>query len=417
MDPIPQPQNQNDDLTLNKKPDFLGPNPSTTTTSASASSTIPATPLSAPASAPVSPVSPISPASTPVSTPASTSVSPTSPTPSTSPVSVSANPELDNLMTELNNYQPTAEDLQVSMQSPTESGAAPNSVSPLTPSDPTLSVSPPNTTPTDSNINIDPLTDNSSQNSPAMGVTELGVSNEGSNLSPESTENNEASGEDQEEKPLVAAAPTPGSIGSAVSYADFEKKQAEEAAKRAKNEGKPKIKLNRTTILIIIAAVLLVVVGIIMAIMFLGGPQKKPTEASGKNQITKASTKILTCVRPLSTNESSEVGAAYGNFERQFTFDNDNLNSISENYIYQFNSESEAVTAKTTLDSTIKSDDGIKVTTETNLNQLKKISVISDKNVESHLKSLSEFSSITSYDLNSLMLAENQTGLSCSTIE
>ena len=407
MDPIPQPQHQNDDLTLNKKPDFLGPNPSTTTTSASASSAIPTTPLSTPASAPASPISP-------VSTPASTSVSPTPPT---SPVSVSANPELDSLMTELNNYQPTAEDLQVSVHSPTESGAVPNSVSPLTPSDPTLSVSPLNTTPTDSNINIDPLTDNSSQNSPAMGVTELGVSNEGSNLSPESTENNEASEEDQEEKPLVAAAPTPGSIGSAVSYADFEKKQAEEAAKRAKNEGKPKIKLNRTTILIIIAAVLLVVVGIIMAIMFLGGPQKKPTEASGKNQITKASTKILTCVRPLSTNESSEVGAAYGNFERQFTFDNDNLNSISENYIYQFNSESEAVTAKTTLDSTIKSDDGIKVTTETNLNQLKKISVISDKNVESHLKSLSEFSSITSYDLNSLMLAENQTGLSCSTIE
>ena len=410
MDPIPQPQHQNDDLTLNKKPDFLGPNPSTTTTSVSASSAIPATPLSTPASAPASPISA-------VSTPASTSVSPTPPTPPTSPVSVSANPELDNLMTELNNYQPTAEDLQVSMQSPTESGAAPNSVSPLTPSDPTLSVSPLNSTPTDSNINIDPLTDNSSQNSPAMGVTELGVSNEGSNLSPESTENNEASEEDQEEKPLVAAAPTPGSIGSAVSYADFEKKQAEEAAKRAKNEGKPKIKLNRTTILIIIAAVLLVVVGIIMAIMFLGGSQKKPTEASGKNQITKASTKILTCVRPLSTNESSEVGAAYGNFERQFTFDNDNLNSISENYIYQFNSESEAVTAKTKLDSTIKSDDGIKVTTETNLNQLKKISVISDKNVDSHLKSLSEFSSITSYDLNSLMLAENQTGLSCSTIE
>ena len=407
MDPIPQPQHQNDDLTLNKKPDFLGPNPSTTTTSASASSAIPTTPLSTPASAPASPISP-------VSTPASTSVSPTPPT---SPVSVSANPELDSLMTELNNYQPTAEDLQVSVHSPTESVAAPNSVSPLTPSDPTLSVSPLNATPTDSNINIDPLTDNSSQNSPAMGVTELGVSNEGSNLSTESTENNEASEEDQEEKPLVAAAPTPGSIGSAVSYADFEKKQAEEAAKRAKNEGKPKIKLNRTTILIIIAAVLLVVVGIIMAIMFLGGSQKKPTEASGKNQITKASTKILTCVRPLSTNESSEVGAAYGNFERQFTFDNDNLNSISENYIYQFNSESEAVTAKTTLDSTIKSDDGIKVTTETNLNQLKKISVISDKNVESHLKTLSEFSSITSYDLNSLMLAENQTGLSCSTIE
>jgi hypothetical protein len=223
--------------------------------------------------------------------------------------------------------------------------------------------------------------------------------------------------EDQEDQPLVAAAPAPGSIGSAISYADFEKKQAEEAAKQAKNQNKPKIKLNRTMILIIAAAVLFVIAGIIFALMFLSEPQKKPTQAAGKNQLEKASTKMLTCVRPLSTNESSEVGAAYGNFERQFTFENDNLSDISEHYIYQYNSENEAVAAKTTLDAGIKSDDNIKVTTEINLNQLKKKTAISGNNVDNYLKSLSEFSSITSHDLNSLMLAENQTGLSCSTVE
>ena len=215
----------------------------------------------------------------------------------------------------------------------------------------------------------------------------------------------------------MAAAPAPGSIGSAISYADFEKKQAEEAAKQAKNQNKPKIKLNRTTILIIAAIILFVIAGIIFALMFLSEPQKKPTQAAGKNQVEKASTKMLTCVRPLSTNESSEVGAAYGNFERQFTFENDNLSGISEHYIYQYNSENEAVTAKTTLDAGIKSDDNVKVTTEINLNQLKKKTAISGNNVDNYLKSLSEFSSITSHDLNSLMLAENQTGLSCSTVE
>ena len=93
------------------------------------------------------------------------------------------------------------------------------------------------------------------------------------------------------------------------------------------------------------------------------------------------------------------------------------MNTISENYVYQFNSENEAIAAKTTLDASIKSDEKTKVTTEINVNQLKKISVTSGGNVDSYLKSLSEFSSITNFDLNSLMSAENQTGLSCSTIE
>jgi hypothetical protein len=308
------------------------------------------------------------------------------------------------------------------------------SPSSLASTDPTLSVSSFSDTPSASNSGLtsdpglmfDPV--QSQQDDSALDSTPVTTSasiqssvdivgGEQASQTAQTEANEDDNQEDQEDQPLVAAAPAPGSIGSAISYADFEKKQAEEAAKQAKNQNKPKIKLNRTMILIIAAAVLFVIAGIIFALMFLSEPQKKPTQAAGKNQLEKASTKMLTCVRPLSTNESSEVGAAYGNFERQFTFENDNLSDISEHYIYQYNSENEAVAAKTTLDAGIKSDDNIKVTTEINLNQLKKKTAISGNNVDNYLKSLSEFSSITSHDLNSLMLAENQTGLSCSTVE
>ena len=419
MDPIPHPQTQNDDHTLSKNPlptNNQPANPSSVvnnTTTPSSASAAPASPVSA---APSSP------------TPAPTTAS-SSPTPAPT-----ASPELDSLMSELSNYQPTTDDLQPStMSSASMESTSNTSPSSLTPTDPTLSVSSFSAAPSASNsgLNSDPglMFDpvQSQQNDSALDSTPFTASAQiqssvdmvgGEQTSQTAqTEANEDDNQEDQEQPLVAAAPAPGSIGSAISYADFEKKQAEEAAKQAKNQNKPKIKLNRTMILIIAAAVLFVIAGIIFALMFLSEPQKKPTQAAGKNQVEKASTKMLTCVRPLSTNESSEVGAAYGNFERQFTFENDNLSGISEHYIYQYNSENEAVAAKTTLDASIKSDDNIKVTTEINLNQLKKKTAISGNNVDNYLKSLSEFSSITNHDLNSLMLAENQTGLSCSTVE
>ena len=419
MDPIPHPQTQNDDHTLSKNPlptNNQPANPSSVvnnTTTPSSASAAPASPVSA---APSSP------------TPAPTTAS-SSPTPAPT-----ASPELDSLMSELSNYQPTTDDLQSSTGAGASMESTSNtSPSSLTPTDPTLSVSSFSAAPSASNsgLNSDPglMFDpvQSQQNDSALDSTPFTASAQvqssvdmvgGEQTSQTAqTEANEDDNQEDQEQPLVAAAPAPGSIGSAISYADFEKKQAEEAAKQAKNQNKPKIKLNRTMILIIAAAVLFVIAGIIFALMFLSEPQKKPTQAAGKNQVEKASTKMLTCVRPLSTNESSEVGAAYGNFERQFTFENDNLSGISEHYIYQYNSENEAVTAKTTLDAGIKSDDNVKVTTEINLNQLKKKTAISGNNVDNYLKSLSEFSSITSHDLNSLMLAENQTGLSCSTVE
>lgn len=419
MDPIPHPQTQNDDHTLSKNPlptNNQPANPSSVvnnTTTPSSASAAPASPVSA---APSSP------------TPAPTTAS-SSPTPAPT-----ASPELDSLMSELSNYQPTTDDLQSSTGAGASMESTSNtSPSSLTPTDPTLSVSSFSAAPSASNsgLNSDPglMFDpvQSQQNDSALDSTPFTASAQvqssvdmvgGEQTSQTAqTEANEDDNQEDQEQPLVAAAPAPGSIGSAISYADFEKKQAEEAAKQAKNQNKPKIKLNRTMILIIAAAVLFVIAGIIFALMFLSEPQKKPTQAAGKNQVEKASTKMLTCVRPLSTNESSEVGAAYGNFERQFTFENDNLSGISEHYIYQYNSENEAVAAKTTLDASIKSDDNIKVTTEINLNQLKKKTAISGNNVDNYLKSLSEFSSITNHDLNSLMLAENQTGLSCSTVE
>ena len=417
MDPIPHPQTQNDDHTLSKNPlptNNQSANPSSVvnnTTTPSSASAAPASPVSA---APSSP------------TPAPTTAS-SSPTPAPT-----ASPELDSLMSELSNYQPTTDDLQSSTGAGASMESTSNtSPSSLTPTDPTLSVSSFSAAPSASNsgLNSDPglMFDpvQSQQNDSALDSTPFTASAQvqssvdmvGGEQTSQTAQTEASEDDNQEEQPIVAAAPAPGSIGSAISYADFEKKQAEEAAKQAKNQNKPKIKLNRTMILIIAAAVLFVIAGIIFALMFLSEPQKKPTQAAGKNQVEKASTKMLTCVRPLSTNESSEVGAAYGNFERQFTFENDNLSGISEHYIYQYNSENEAVTAKTTLDASIKSDDKIKVTTEINLNQLKKKTAISGNNVDNYLKSLSEFSSITSHDLNSLMLAENQTGLSCSTVE
>ena len=419
MDPIPHPQTQNDDHTLNKNP--LPTNNQPTNPSSAVNN--PALPSSASAA-------PASPVSAAPSSPTPAPAAPSSPTPAPT-----ASPELDSLMSELSNYQPTTDDLQPSTRPSASMESTPNtSPSSLAPTDPTLSVSSFSAAPSASNsgLNSDPgLTfdpvqsqqdDSVLDSTPftASASTQSSVDMVGGEQAAQTAQteaNEDDNQEDQEEQPLVAAAPAPGSIGSAISYADFEKKQAEEAAKQAKNQNKPKIKLNRTMILIIAAAVLFVIAGIIFALMFLSEPQKKPTQAAGKNQVEKASTKMLTCVRPLSTNESSEVGAAYGNFERQFTFENDNLSGISEHYIYQYNSENEAVTAKTTLDASIKSDDNIKVTTEINLNQLKKKTAISGNNVDNYLKSLSEFSSITSHDLNSLMLAENQTGLSCSTVE
>lgn len=386
MDPTFQPQNQNDIANgLDQE--------------TSAAATTPATP--------------VTPTSSTVSTAPATPISQTAPDTLASAAGVSVltsdttsmgGSELDNLMNELNNYQP-------------ENDAS------LTPANTTTSTDPvvsdrPQFSPSD-NLTQTATVSASVQGQPSS-ITADAVDDLSTQSTTAQTSATEAQGtiepdeENEEDKPLAAAAPVPGSIGSAVSYADVEKKQAEEAAKQAKNQNKPKIKLSSTAILAIIVGGLFVITGIIFAIIMLSSPKKTPAEASGKNQIAQAESKSLTCVRPLSTNETAEIGAAYGNFERQFEFKNDNLESISENYVYQFNSAEAATAAKTSIDS---NNSNANTTTVVNVNQLKKITKIATENLDSYIKGIAELNSATGHDLNSLLIAENQTGLSCSTIE
>lgn len=381
MDPTFQPQNQND------TPNGIGLDTSATSTS------------------PVTPVTPVTPATSTTSTTPTTSVA--------SSDSAMGGSELDSLMSELNNYRPENDTTLGSTGAPANastSGTSSTSSDSNTSDRPQFSPSE-NLTQTatvsasmqGSDLNTTSLADSSFTQTPATQTSATPTQ--------ETAESDE---EEDEDKPLTAAAPVPGSIGSAVSYADVEKKQAEEAAKKAKNQNKPKIKLSSTAILAIIVGGLFVITGIIFAIIMLSSPKKAPAEASGKNKVAQAESKSLTCVRPLSTNETAEIGAAYGNFERQFEFKNDSLDSISENYVYQFNSAEAATAAKTSIDS---NNSNANTTTVVNINQLKKTTKIATENLDSYIKGIAELNSATGHDLNSLLIAENQTGLSCSTIE
>lgn len=400
MDPTFQPQNQND------TPNEIGLDTSATSSS-------PVTPVTS--ATPVTPTTPTAPVAPTTSAADSTiSTTPADPTtPAASNDSAMGGSELDSLMSELNNYRPENDTTLGSTGAPANASTSATS---STSSDPNISDRPQfspseNLTQTatvsasmqGSDLNTTNLTDSSFTQTPATQTSATPIQ--------ETAESDE---EEDEDKPLTAAAPVPGSIGSAVSYADVEKKQAEEAAKQAKNQNKPKIKLSSTAILAIIVGSLFVITGIIFAIIMLSSPKKAPAEASGKNKVAQAESKSLTCVRPLSTNETAEIGAAYGNFERQFEFKNDNLESISENYVYQFNSAEAATAAKTVIDS---NNSNANTTTTVNVNQLKKITKITTENLDSYIKGIAELNSATGHDLNSLLIAENQTGLSCSTVE
>lgn len=408
MDPTFQPQNQND------TPNEIGLNASAT----SAISVTPATSATPTTSTAGSTIPTTSAADSTISTTsAADSTIPTTPadqtTSAASSDSAMGGSELDSLMSELNNYRPENDttlgstgatvNTSTSGTSSTSSDSNTSDRPQFSPSENLTQTATVSASMQGSDLNTTSLTDSSFTQTPTTQTS--------ATQTQEAAESDE---EEDEDKPLTAAAPVPGSIGSAVSYADVEKKQAEEAAKQAKNQNKPKIKLSSTAILAIIVGGLFVITGIIFAIIMLSSPKKAPAEASGKNKVAQAESKSLTCVRPLSTNETAEIGAAYGNFERQFEFKNDNLESISENYVYQFNSAEAATTAKTSIDS---NNSNANTTTVVNVNQLKRITKITTENLDSYIKGIAELNSATGHDLNSLLIAENQTGLSCSTVE
>lgn len=156
--------------------------------------------------------------------------------------------------------------------------------------------------------------------------------------------------EDQEKNPLKAAEPVPGSIGSAVSYHDYEKEKNEEATK-AQNPKKLALKLDSKMIAIIAIAGVFAILGIIFLISALGNQPKKSSRASNKSTVVANENQILECTSKVSEENSTKYGAASGEITKIFTYNQGSLSSIEIRTVYEFSSSESAKTAKESIDS------------------------------------------------------------------
>ena len=156
--------------------------------------------------------------------------------------------------------------------------------------------------------------------------------------------------EDQEENPLKAAEPVPGSIGSAVSYHDYEKEKNQEATKAQDSEKKP-FKLDPKIIAIIAIAGIFVIFGAIFLINALGSQPKKSSRASNQNTVATNENQILECATKVSEENRTKYNAASGEVAKIFTYSHDALSSIEIRTVYEFISTEAAKTAKQAIDS------------------------------------------------------------------
>ena len=156
--------------------------------------------------------------------------------------------------------------------------------------------------------------------------------------------------EDQEKNPLKAAEPVPGSIGSAVSYHDYEKEKNEEATK-AQNPKKLALKLDSKMIAIIAIAGVFVILGIIFLINALGNQPKKSSRASNKSTVVANENQILECTSKVSEENSTKYGATSGEITKIFTYNQGSLSTIEIRTVYEFSSSESAKTAKESIDS------------------------------------------------------------------
>ena len=156
--------------------------------------------------------------------------------------------------------------------------------------------------------------------------------------------------EDQEENPLKAAEPVPGSIGSAVSYHDYEKEKNQEATKAQDSEKKP-FKLDPKIIAIIAIAGIFVIFGAIFLINALGSQPKKSSRASNQNTVATNENQILECATKVSEENRTKYNAASGEVAKIFTYSHDALSSIEIRTVYEFSSTEAAKTAKQAIDS------------------------------------------------------------------
>ena len=156
--------------------------------------------------------------------------------------------------------------------------------------------------------------------------------------------------EDQEKNPLKAAEPVPGSIGSAVSYHDYEKEKNEEATKAQNPEKKP-LKLDPKIIAIIAIAGIFVIFGAIFLINALSNKPKKSSRANNQNIVVANENQILECATKVSEENRTKYNAASGEVAKIFTYSHDTLSSIEIRTVYEFSSTDAAKTAKQAIDS------------------------------------------------------------------
>ncbi len=149
---------------------------------------------------------------------------------------------------------------------------------------------------------------------------------------------------------LKAAEPVPGSIGSAVSYHDYEKEKNEEATKAQNPEKKP-LKLDPKIIAIIAIAGIFVIFGAIFLINALSNQPKKTSRASNKNTVVANENQILECATKVSEENRTKYNAASGEVTKIFTYSHDSLSSIEIRTVYEFSSTDAAKAAKATIDS------------------------------------------------------------------
>ncbi|MBQ6486571.1 hypothetical protein IJI76_02495 [Candidatus Saccharibacteria bacterium] len=153
----------------------------------------------------------------------------------------------------------------------------------------------------------------------------------------------------EEQEPLVAAAPVPGSIGSARSYADIRREEAEKAAKVAAAHGK-KFTFTKKNILIIVAIVVFLAFGGVIAWLVFGGnsssskPTQNPTPSYDDSSIS-----TLSCKRTLATEEYTWIGAVGGSQENIFYFSDDVLDGLVTNFSYTYTNKSLAEIARANL--------------------------------------------------------------------
>ena len=143
--------------------------------------------------------------------------------------------------------------------------------------------------------------------------------------------------EEEDDEPIVAAAPVPGSIGSAKSYADIQRAEAEKAAKVAARQNKQGFKLDKNTIIIIAIAIVAVIgIGVGAFVMFGSSPKPTDTPVAPTDISDEHEYSTLSCKRNLALEEFASYGAISGMQENIFYFEDDDLNGLVTNFHYTY---------------------------------------------------------------------------------